>query len=130
MIYVYWIRSKVHDQISTLFIMENECRKFKACFSIFNVHNKLWFANLLHLYCYFIIINWNLRALKRWTSGVQTRKCSCKSSFSNQSCRSSYARLYLRQRPFYKILVKVRNSKRELIWNEWFIFICIDVYNK
>ena len=39
--------------------MENESRKFKACFNIFNVHNKLWFANLLHLYYYFISINWS-----------------------------------------------------------------------
>jgi hypothetical protein len=34
-----------------------------------------------------------------------------KGEFSIQSCRSCYARLYLCQRPFYKILVKVRNSK-------------------
>jgi hypothetical protein len=39
--------------------MENESRKFKACFNIFNVHNKLWLANLLHLYCYFISLNWS-----------------------------------------------------------------------
>jgi hypothetical protein len=32
--------------------------------------------------------------------------------FSIQSCRSYYARLYLCQRPFYKILVKVRNSTK------------------
>ena len=36
-----------------------------------------------------------------------------KLSFSIQSCRSCYARLYLCQRPFYKILVKVRNSKKK-----------------
>ena len=34
------------------------------------------------------------------------------SPFSIQSCRSCYARLYLCQRPFYKILLKVRNSKK------------------
>ena len=32
-------------------------------------------------------------------------------SFSIQSYRSCYARLYLCQRPFYKILEKVSNSK-------------------
>ena len=32
--------------------------------------------------------------------------------FSIQSCRSCYARIYLCQRSFYKILVKVRNSKK------------------
>ena len=32
--------------------------------------------------------------------------------FSIQSCRSCYARLYLCQHPIYKILVKVRNSKK------------------
>ena len=32
--------------------------------------------------------------------------------FSIQSCHSCYARLYLYQRSFYKILVKVRNSKK------------------
>ena len=36
-------------------------------------------------------------------------------SFSIQSCRSCYARLYLCQRPFYKILVKVRNSKKNVL---------------
>ena len=35
--------------------------------------------------------------------------------FSIQSCRSCYARLYLCQRPFYKILVKVRNSKKNVL---------------
>ena len=35
-----------------------------------------------------------------------------KTAFSIQRCRSCYARLYLSQRPFYKILVKVRNSKK------------------
>jgi hypothetical protein len=38
-----------------------------------------------------------------------------KLSFSIQSCRSCYARLYLCQRPFYKILVKVRNSKKYVL---------------
>jgi hypothetical protein len=37
--------------------------------------------------------------------------------FSIQSCRSCYARLYLCQRPFYKILVKVRNSKKKVLKN-------------
>ena len=32
--------------------------------------------------------------------------------FSIQSCCSYYARLYLCQRPFYKIFVKFRNSKK------------------
>ena len=104
-------------------------------------------------------------------------------SFSIQGCRSRCAPLYLCQRSFYKIFVKFRNSKknvlkivliivninkdenkllisnqfslkndfppllgelfcggknskwtqiifkRELIWNEWFIFIFIDIYN-
>jgi biotin synthase-related radical SAM superfamily protein len=36
-------------------------------------------------------------------------------AFSIQSCRSCYARLYLCQRPFYKILVKVRNSKKNVL---------------
>jgi hypothetical protein len=36
-------------------------------------------------------------------------------SFSIQSCRSCYTRLYLCQRPFYKILVKVRNSKKNVL---------------
>ena len=36
-------------------------------------------------------------------------------TFSIQSCRSCYARLYLCQRPFYKILVKVRNSKKNVL---------------
>ena len=36
-------------------------------------------------------------------------------TFSIQSCRSRYARLYLCQRPFYKILVKVRNSKTNVL---------------
>ena len=35
--------------------------------------------------------------------------------FSIQSCRSCYARLYLCQHPFYKILVKVRNSKKNVL---------------
>jgi hypothetical protein len=35
--------------------------------------------------------------------------------FSIQSCRSCYARLYLCQSPFYKILVKVRNSKKKVL---------------
>ena len=38
-------------------------------------------------------------------------------SFSIQSCRSCYARLYLCQRPIYKILVKVRNSKKNVLKN-------------
>ena len=36
-------------------------------------------------------------------------------TFSIQRCRSCYARLYLCQRPFYKILVKVRNSKKNVL---------------
>ena len=32
--------------------------------------------------------------------------------FSIQSCRSYYATLHLCQRPFYKIFVKFRNSKK------------------
>ena len=36
-----------------------------------------------------------------------------KGAFSIQSCRSCYARLYLCQRPFYKIHVQVRNSKNK-----------------
>jgi hypothetical protein len=36
-------------------------------------------------------------------------------SFSILSYRSCYARLYLCQRPFYKILVKVRNSKKNVL---------------
>jgi hypothetical protein len=35
--------------------------------------------------------------------------------FSIQSCHSCYARLYLCQRPFYKILVKVRNSNTNVL---------------
>ena len=37
-------------------------------------------------------------------------KYTNRTPFSIQSCRSCYARLYLCQRPFYKMLVKVRNS--------------------
>ena len=37
------------------------------------------------------------------------------SPFSIQSYHSCYARLYLCQRPFYKILVKVRNSKKNVL---------------
>ena len=39
----------------------------------------------------------------------------CVFSFSIQSCRSCYARLYLCQRPIYKILAKVRNSKKNVL---------------
>ena len=35
--------------------------------------------------------------------------------FSIQCCRSCYARLYLCQRPFYKIFVKFRNSKKKVL---------------
>jgi hypothetical protein len=35
--------------------------------------------------------------------------------FSIRSCRSCYARLYLCQRSFFKILVKVRNSKKNVL---------------
>ena len=38
-------------------------------------------------------------------------------TYSIQSCRSCYARLYLCQRPFYKICVKYRNSKIK----KWFV---------
>ena len=36
-------------------------------------------------------------------------------SFSIQSCRSCYATLHLCQRPFYKIFVKFRNSKKNVL---------------
>jgi hypothetical protein len=36
-------------------------------------------------------------------------------AFSIQSCRSCHARLYLCQRPFYKIFVKFRNSKKNVL---------------
>ena len=35
--------------------------------------------------------------------------------FSIQSCRSCYATLHLCQRPFYKIFVKFRNSKKNVL---------------
>ena len=44
-------------------------------------------------------------------------KYTNRTPFSIQSCRSCYARLYLCQRPFYKILVKVRNSKINVLKN-------------
>ena len=42
-------------------------------------------------------------------------KTKSKIPFSIQSCRSYYARLYLCQCPIYKILVKVRNSKKNVL---------------
>jgi hypothetical protein len=45
-----------------------------------------------------------------FTFSFQTRSCQ----FPIQSCHSYYARLYLCQRPIYKILVKVRNSKKNV----------------
>ena len=38
--------------------------------------------------------------------------CTLMEAFSIQSCRSCYATLHLCQRPFYKIFVKFRNSKK------------------
>jgi hypothetical protein len=45
-------------------------------------------------------------------SGSRLHSTCSKQPFSIQSCRSCYARLYLCQRPFYKIFVKFRNSKK------------------
>ena len=40
---------------------------------------------------------------------------SYQGSFSIQSCRSCYATLHLCQRPFYKIFVKFRNIKKNVL---------------
>ena len=40
---------------------------------------------------------------------------TCCISFSIHSCRSCYATLHLCQRPFYKIFVKFRNSKKNVL---------------
>jgi hypothetical protein len=44
------------------------------------------------------------------------RECdTCRQPFSIQSCRSRYAPHYLCQRSFYKIFVKFRNSKTNVL---------------
>jgi hypothetical protein len=40
---------------------------------------------------------------------------SSANTFSIQSCRSCYATQHLCQRPFYKIFVKFRNSKKNVL---------------
>jgi hypothetical protein len=56
---------------------------------------------------------WLSVGVKRPTRLIWTSTCLFTSSapFSIQSCRSYYATLHLCQRPFYKIFVKFRNSK-------------------
>ena len=48
-------------------------------------------------------------------SETESLLSTCCISFSIQSCRSCYATLHLCQRPFYKIFVKFRNSKKKVL---------------
>ena len=59
---------------------------------------------------YFLFVS-NARTIILYSS----RWCTYIVSFSIQSCRSCYATLRLCQRPFYKIFVKFRNSKKNVL---------------
>jgi hypothetical protein len=72
--------------------MENESRKFKACFNIFNVHNKLWFTNLLLLYYYFISINWSFWWIRDEKGVYKQRSVDVKARSRNGNvCHNTYA---------------------------------------